>query len=121
MQIKIILCLLIITQGVSADDYSKLAEIKKNKKIEDTISQNKIKKVENKLIKIEFKDIESFDQVYWQTTYNLKLQECIISSRICIFKYGGSQNINTVISQIKKQEVNIESVKRYIQYKFKAY
>ncbi|WP_428738753.1 hypothetical protein [Sulfurimonas sp.] len=120
MKIKILLLLMIVTQVVMANNCSRLEEVKKKKKVENSISEQQNTKSENKLIQIRFKDIKSLDKAYLKSTYKLEVQECI-SSGVCIFKYTGNENTDTIIQQIKQQETNVKSIKTHSKYNFKTY
>ena len=115
-----ILLLLYATGFAATLNYEALKEYKQSTNRQNNIKNAPALQKRDSLFVIDFKDINKMNTYLLEEKYALKLQQCIADG-ICIFKFLKYQTQPLERRRIKELESNIEDIKPYRAYKFKAF
>ena len=120
--IKKIIMLMVLCILASSSDYERLIEHKKQYKNSANTQAQKLTSMmsEMNLVEIKYYDINNMQTELLNKKYNLTLW-LAIADGICIYRYSGKEQINSIIYKLKKDILNLKSVKIYKKYDFMNY
>jgi len=114
-----LLLVTILSINLSAN-YEALKAYKADVKNQPIFKSSAITQTDTRLYIVNFKDINKMDTELLASQYGLKLYECIADG-ICIFKLDTNQTQQKELDFIMQNESNIDSIVKYLPYKFKVY
>jgi hypothetical protein len=101
-------------------DYEQLKAYKRAVKTQINIKKSPSFQADSSYFVIDFKDINKMNTFKLEKKYGLQLFQCIADG-ICIFKFINSPTQHLQSKKIIQEESNIQTIKLYKAYDFKAF